>query len=145
MRADEPLERLRLQGRLGDLLRTCPQTTEEACTLLSTAVKLSRAEERPKLLVANLTRLATAHQYANRHEIAAPLFEEALELADDHGLSLMKSFAHQHYGKALVESGQLVAARQHLLEAGSLREAAGDPDLIASTKAALDGLAALED
>ncbi len=135
--SDDALESLRLKGRLGDQLRACRETVDDAVELLQEAVAEldSRGEE--ALVASNLIRLATALQYTGEHQRALAVFDRAVEIAGDHDLL---DYAHQHLGKCLVELGEFQRARRHFEKALKIRRRRGDQSLVESTCRALDGL-----
>ncbi len=124
-------------GRAGDLCRALGNH-EQAVETLQEAVALARAEDDRGRLVANLIRLGTAFQYAEDHESAERFLREALARAEADDLAPYVGFACQHLGKCLVELGRYGEARELLNRALALRERAGDRDLTASTRRALD-------
>ncbi|MEE2829580.1 MAG: hypothetical protein VX498_10360 [Myxococcota bacterium] len=80
---------------------------------------------------------ATALQYVGSHREARTLFELAERQAPD---DLRLSFALQHHGKCLVESGELDQARSKLEQARDLRTALGRAELVASSERAIEAL-----
>ena len=80
---------------------------------------------------------ATALQYVGSHREARTLFDLSEREAPD---DLLLSFALQHHGKCLVESGELDLARSKLEQARDLRQALGREELVASSERALEGL-----
>ncbi|MEB3329581.1 MAG: tetratricopeptide repeat protein [Candidatus Sericytochromatia bacterium] len=121
-------------GALADAYRLLGRL-DEAVRHGEEAVDLARALDRPKSLVSNLIRLATALQYRQAHADAEPLFAEARQLARQ--LGLLEDFALQHHGKSLAEQGRWDEAIAALEQALTLREARGDAALIASSREAL--------
>lgn len=143
-RAREAASSARALGRLGDQLRLAPETRSEAIDVLERAVAAAKRADDGPLLVANNIRLATALQYADRHNEAVVLFIDVLKLIetghDEPGVTPYKDFALQHLGKCCVEIGLLTPAREYLQQALTLRKDKGDAALIASTEKALNGL-----
>jgi kanamycin kinase len=121
-------------GALADAYRLLGRL-DEAVHHGEEAVALARALDRPKSLVSNLVRLATALQYRHAHADAEPLFVEARALAA--GLGLLEDFVLQHHGKSLAEQGRWDEAIAAFEQAMALREARGDEALIDSTREAL--------
>ncbi|MEB3220446.1 MAG: tetratricopeptide repeat protein [Candidatus Sericytochromatia bacterium] len=121
-------------GALADAYRLLGRL-DEAVRHGEEAVALARALERPKSLVSNLIRLATALQYRQAHADAEPLFLEARALAAS--LGLLEDFALQHHGKSLAEQGRWDEAIAALEQALALREARQDASLVASSSEAL--------
>ncbi|WP_103503052.1 MULTISPECIES: hypothetical protein [unclassified Streptomyces] len=90
--------------------------------------------------------LADAHRYADTDEgraAAEPLYLRALELARRH-VPERVDFALQHLAKHRIDTGRFAEARRLLDEALALRVAAGDAELVASTRQALAHLSARE-
>ena len=114
----------RMLGRLDEAIRHGEE-----------AVALARTAGKPKFLVSNLVRLATALQYRNEHAAAEPLFVEARALADEIGV--LRDYALQHHGKSLAEQGRWDEAIAAFEAARALR-VNGAPELLASTEEALE-------
>ncbi|MBA3825875.1 MAG: tetratricopeptide repeat protein [Ktedonobacterales bacterium] len=132
--------RLRLLGKLGEwhyLLGEC----EMALPFLTDTVAMAERGGDARALAANRLRLATALQYANRHREAVHIFTLGLRALAPSVDVTYRDFFLQHYGKCLVEMGDMTQARACLAEALTLRIAKGDAKLIASTEQALAGLA----
>ncbi|QBI21805.1 hypothetical protein ER308_21095 [Egibacter rhizosphaerae] len=130
--------RVRAEGRLGELLRMLDRYSE-AETHLRAALETAVATGDQRAEVANRLRLATALQYQERHHEALEQFdltEDAIaahELEEDYS-----DFAAQHRGKCLVELGRVEEGIGELERALELRERKGDPELLASTDAAIE-------
>lgn len=86
--------------------------------------------------IAASVNLADAHRYSGDPAASEALCRTALSLARREAPELV-SFALQHLGKTLAEAGRVREAREALEEALALRVAAGDPELIESSRAAL--------
>lgn len=131
--AGDSEEAMHVLGPLGEAFRMLGQL-DKAVPPLEEALALARELERPKFVIANLIRLATAYQYLNRHAEAEPLFVEALERARERGF--MEDFALQHYGKCLAELrrwDEAIACFEHAIA----RRTGGDPALLDSSREAL--------
>lgn len=126
---------LHVLGPLGENFRLLGQL-DPAVSHSEAALALARELGRPKAIISNLIRLATAYQYQNRHAEAEPLFTEALTLSAQEGF--LEDYALQHYGKSLAEQGRWDEAIAHFERALALRQARGDAGLIASTEDALE-------
>lgn len=126
---------LHVLGPLGENYRLLGQL-DPATRYSEAALALARELDRPKAIVSNLLRLATAYQYQNRHEEAEPLFEEAVARARQEGF--MEDYALQHHGKSLAEQGRWDSAIACFERALALRTAKGDAGLIESTTEALE-------
>jgi tetratricopeptide (TPR) repeat protein len=140
-RPQDDQERLRLLGRLGDHLRQSPDHATAAIELLQQAIELARSIGHPAALAGNLIRLATAEQYAGRHEQALATFAKAREVIDAHAVEGLRDFACQHMGKCLTEMGRWDDAQAMFDTAAQLRESRGAAGLLASSRQALSALA----
>jgi HTH-type transcriptional regulator, pleiotropic regulator of extracellular virulence genes len=129
-------EKMRLSGRIGEQYRMLGEYNT-ALPYLQKAVALAAELGDSRQEIANLLRLATALQYADRHAEALPLFRDALTKSRG---SDYEDFALQHTGKCLVELGQTEEARKHFEAALALREIKGEADLLTSTREALSCL-----
>jgi hypothetical protein len=86
--------------------------------------------------------LATALQYTGQREHANAIFAQALSQCQTQGWSRLQSFVLQHWGRSLVEQGELHPAHQLFVEALAIRQQLDDPRQ-ASTQRALAELAQL--
>jgi len=132
----QPAARVRLLAQIGTLYRTSPEP-DRAIPYFEEAVSLSRAHNLRADEAVNTLRLAVAYQYAGNVEAAVPAFKAALVLCAQRRTQL--DFAYQHWGKFLVEQGEPGMAIPFFEQALAQRMARGDSELIASTRAALDG------
>lgn len=87
-------------------------------------------------VVATELNLGDAYRYAGDLDTADALYRAALDTARSAYPELV-DFALQHFGKHLMEKGELAAARTHLQESLQRRIAKGDTELIESTGAAI--------
>ena len=87
---------------------------------------------------------ATALQYNGLRAQASPAFARALELSRAGGWLRLQSFVLQHWGRSLVEQGDLDQAQAKFEEALVIRRRLNDPRT-ASTEGALAGLAQLRE
>lgn len=85
---------------------------------------------------------ATALQYAGQTTEAHTSFAKALDLCRTHRWSRLRSFVLQHWGRSLVEQGELDQARACFTEALNIRVELEDPRQ-ASSRHALEALALL--
>lgn len=85
---------------------------------------------------------ATALQYNGQRARANPAFARALALARAGGWLRLQSFVLQHWGRSLVEQGELDQAQALFEEARAIRRQLDDPRQ-ATTEAALLALAQL--
>ncbi|MFF2040982.1 tetratricopeptide repeat protein [Kitasatospora sp. NPDC058170] len=157
-----PTDRDRLAGAVGEIredLRMLPPGTDDARrrvlarwagiglvslgdyhdarAFLRQALDLATASGNTRAVIATELNLGDAYRYAGEAETADVLYRKALDTARSRHPELV-DFALQHFGKHLMERGDLVPARAHLREAWRLRIAKGDTGLIESTQAALD-------
>jgi tetratricopeptide (TPR) repeat protein len=133
-------ERLLLLGRLGEWLRQDRGTVEEAVRLLTEASALAERLDHQQAICISLLRLATALQYANRHEEALAHFHMALAVAHRYRLLRVKDFVLQHMGKCCIEMGRFAEAHRLLRHALRLRQRRRNPNAghIESTQRALE-------
>ncbi|MFJ5921106.1 tetratricopeptide repeat protein [Kitasatospora sp. NPDC092948] len=115
---------------------------DEARTLLRQALDLATSAGNTRSVIAAGINLADAHRYAGDTQTADALYRSALATARSLHPELL-DFAHQHFGKHLMELGDHAGALAHLQEALRLRIAKGNAELVESTQAALDRVALL--
>jgi tetratricopeptide (TPR) repeat protein len=129
---------LRLHGYLGDVCRVLGRL-EESLRHLEIALKLARALGDQRAEVANLIRLGETHRYREDYPAAEALLRDALDRSRaDPALADYQGFALQHLGKCLLEQGDVAGAIDCLERALALREDRGNPELVESTRQALD-------
>lgn len=114
----------------------------EARTFLRQSLGLAITCGNVRAVVATELNLGDAYRYADDVRTAETLYRSALHTARSRCPGLL-DFALQHFGKHLMERGDLTGARVRLEEALRLRIAKGDTELVDSTRAALDRVAAL--
>jgi tetratricopeptide (TPR) repeat protein len=122
----------RLLDYLGSVRRLLGQH-EEAVRAHQEALELARAAGDRRTVTATLIRLGEACRCADDGAEAEAVLREALVLAPPE----LQDFALQHMGKTLLDQGRADEAVHCLEEALSLRRAAGEPALVASTERAL--------
>jgi tetratricopeptide (TPR) repeat protein len=125
----------RAQSRLGELLRLQGRL-EEARAVLQKVLDdpgISLALEATTRL-----RYATTLQYLEEYPKAKQEFLRSLELSVQYQLVELEHFIHQHYGKCLVECGELEAGLAELEQARQQRS--DQPELLASTLAAIEAV-----
>lgn len=137
--ADDMPGQIRALGQLGDRNRTLGRVNL-AVSQLREAVRLATAADDEACLVANLIRLGIAWQYAGEHTVAESTLRQGLDLAERLGLRDMVGFAFQHLGKCLAEQDKLQEAHGCFLAALEVRSSLGDPELVGSTRRALEEL-----
>lgn len=136
--ADDDRTRAAIESRMGEYLSLAPDTRERAIRLLEHVAERAAAGSWTEVTAPNDVRLATALQYADRHEEAVALFEASLERLDA-GTEL-HHVALQHYGKCLAELERCDEARQALEAALAARQATNATGMAESTQAALTEL-----
>ncbi|WP_051055321.1 MULTISPECIES: tetratricopeptide repeat protein [Kitasatospora] len=112
---------------------------DEAHTFLRRSLELAITSGNVRAVVATELNFGDAHRYAGDIETAETLYRSALDTARSQCPELL-DYALQHFGKHLMERGDLTGARTHLQEALRLRIAKGNTELVESTQAALDRL-----
>ncbi|WP_255219288.1 phosphotransferase [Nocardia tenerifensis] len=112
---------------------------DDALDLLDRALELVDTEERRITVWINL---GDVYRYRGDAATAETLYRRAVEHARAAAPDVL-SYAVQHLGKALAEQNELTEAHALLREALDLRTAEGDPELIESTRVALESLPAL--
>ncbi|WP_245745690.1 aminoglycoside 3'-phosphotransferase [Nocardia altamirensis] len=112
---------------------------DQALDLLDRALELVDTEERRITVWINL---GDVYRYHGEGHTAEILYRRAVEHARVAAPDVL-SFAVQHLGKALAEQDRLTEAHDLLREALDLRIAEGDPELIESTRVALETLPSL--
>ncbi len=120
---------------------------EEALAHLDRALELAHADATGGLGSGEQRRISVwinlgdVYRYQGDVATAEQLYRRAVDAARECApTSELLSFAVQHLGKALAEQGRLDEARTLLTEAQHLRIVEGDPELIESTRVALESL-----
>ncbi|AUG78656.1 hypothetical protein CFP65_3879 [Kitasatospora sp. MMS16-BH015] len=114
----------------------------EAHTFLRRSLELAISSGNVRAVVATELNFGDAHRYAGDVETAETFYRSALDTARGKCPELL-DFALQHFGKHLMERGDLAGARTHLQESLRLRIGKGNTELVESTQAALDRVDAL--
>ena len=135
---------LALVDHTSDLAGLLTTARREAEALALLQGKLDRAALFPASEVSGWfwNTYATALQYNDLRTEAAPVFAKALALSCAGGWVRQQSFVLQHWGRCLVEQGELDEAQLKFQEALAIRRQLNDPRT-ASTENALAGLAEL--
>ncbi|MGW4693248.1 tetratricopeptide repeat protein [Kitasatospora cineracea] len=115
---------------------------DEARTFLRWSLELAITSGNVRAIVATELNFGDAHRYAGDIETAETFYRSAMDTARGQCPELL-DFALQHFGKHLMERGDLTGARTHLQEALRLRITKGNTELVESTQAALDRVDAL--
>jgi len=140
-RAENDVDIVDCTSDLAALLTTARREGEALALLQG---QLDRAEQHPGSEAAGWfwNAYATALQYNGRRDEAEPVFAKALELSRRGSWRRLQSFVLQHWGRCLVEQGELNRAQTKFEDALLIRRALNDPRT-ASTENALAGLAGL--
>jgi tetratricopeptide (TPR) repeat protein len=128
---------LRLLSEVGNGLR-CLGQHREAISYLERAVVLAQDLGDSRREAANRVRLGTARQFAGEMDEAETDLRAALGVHPDYD-----DFALQHLGKLLVECDRVQEGLTCLCEALRQRHLKADPELIASSRQAVDAARAL--
>jgi tetratricopeptide (TPR) repeat protein len=123
---------------LGSMLTTARQEAT-AASLLSQHLALARALPEQEVSGWFWNAYATALQYVGRRDEASEAFSHALALCKVGSWRKLQSFVLQHWGRCLVEMGQLSNAEQLFREALTIRRELNDPRQ-ASTERALQAV-----
>jgi tetratricopeptide (TPR) repeat protein len=138
---DQMSEYLDIAASLGSMLTTARQE-EEARSLLLQSLALSRERGTPEQSGWLLLYLATANQYLGAHPEVNEQFNEALSLAKSSQSERLEHFVLHHWGRFLVEEGEIAQARGCFTRALELREKSNDPKQ-SSSRRALEALSKL--
>lgn len=135
-----PEGKVRMLAQIGTYYR---QTSDPARAIpyFKQAVELCRAANMRKLEAVNTLRLGIALQYAGQVQDAEDVLQMALALCERYRVH--EDYAYQHWGKFLIERGDVAEAIPFLEAALRKRIAGGNPELIESSRAALDAARAL--
>ncbi|GIK30050.1 MAG: tetratricopeptide repeat protein [Chloroflexi bacterium] len=131
-----PEGKARMLAQIGTYYR---QTSDPARAIpyFKQAVEICRAANLRKLEAVNTLRLGVALQYAGQVQDAEDVLQIALTLCERYREH--EDYAYQHWGKFLVERGAVAEAIPYFEAALRKRIAGGNPDLIESSRAALEG------
>ncbi len=135
-------DRIRVLTRWIGIARMSLGHHDEARILLHRSLELAITSGNVRAVVATELNFGDAHRYAGDIETAETFYRSALDTARSKCPELL-DFALQHFGKHLMERGDLAGARARLQEALRLRIAKGSTELVGSTQAALDRIDAL--
>jgi tetratricopeptide (TPR) repeat protein len=143
LQAGDDLDVIDGTADLAGLLTTARREPEALALLQS---QLDGAERFPASEIAGWfwNTYATALQYNGLRAEAEHVFAKALALARAGGWVRLQSFVLQHWGRSLVEQGELDEAQSKFEEALAIRRQLNDPRT-ASTEQALAGLAELRE
>lgn len=126
-----------LCSMLGNAYRVI-NNAEQAILFFRECMNLT--EQHPKRKIVTLIRLGEAYKYANFHQEALDLFEQALTLSTEFKMPDYEDFIYQHKGKCFMELGEIELAKKYLNEALQIRIKKGNMELIKSTQIVLDSL-----
>jgi rhodanese-related sulfurtransferase len=130
-----PTEQVRTLGLIATVHRI-RREFEPAIQTFQQAIQLAHALGDERAIATNQLRLAIAYQYRGDEKQSIALFKEVLPKLEslDHQLD----FGFQHWGKFLVEQGQVRAGLVFLERALAMRKVAGNAELIASSEKAVN-------
>jgi tetratricopeptide (TPR) repeat protein len=130
--------RARALGVLGGYRRLLGRL-DDAAASLHEAVAVAGELGDERLLLTNRLRLAHVFQWQRRFAEADVLFASVVAGCEGHpDRDGLLAFALQHAGKSLFDQERYAEAAARFARAVALREAAGDAELIASSRIALD-------
>ncbi|WP_017186253.1 tetratricopeptide repeat protein [Alkalibacillus haloalkaliphilus] len=126
-----------IQGALGNLYRVseCPK---RSIYYLEQCYEYAVHHNDLKKEIVTLIRLGEAQKYADQHERAINLFNEAIRKCKSFNETKFLDFALQHKGKCLLELKRFEEAESCLQDAYALRLRKNSDELINSTKKAID-------
>jgi cytochrome c-type biogenesis protein CcmH/NrfG len=131
-------DRARLLGLLGTYSRTLGDL-EGARAALEEAVVLCGERGDARGLLANRIRLAHVYQWQRQFARADAIFDQVIKECEERPeASRYLAVACQHAGKSKFDQGRYAEAAALFARALALRQASGAPDLIASSRLALD-------
>ncbi len=131
----ESSERYYLAGTMGNLYRVIGKLNR-SIGYLNVSIQIAIEEDDPiKEMIAKI-RLGEALKYANKHQKALGLFNEAIQMAVEHEPFYL-DFAYQHKGKCLMEIGKYEEALEALEEAWVIRKSKQNAELLESTRQAI--------
>lgn len=119
---------------LGSMLTTARQE-DEARQLLLEFLPLAREQGTPESLGWLLLALATANQYLDRRSEAGEQFAEALALAHSSHAEQLEHYTLYHWGRFLVEEGNIEQAKNCFTRALELRVKLDEPRQESSRRA----------
>jgi len=119
---------------LGSMLTTARQE-DEARQLLLEFLPVAREQNTPEQLGWLLFALATANQYLDHHSEANEQFSEALEVAQSIHSEQLEHYVLHHWGRFLVEQGNLEQAKNCFVRALELRVKLNEPRQQSSRRA----------
>lgn len=123
---------------LGSMLTTARQE-DEARRLLLKFLPLAREQNTPENLGWLLLALATANQYLDRRSEAGEQFAETLALAQTIHSEHLEHYTLHHWGRFLVEEGNIEQAKKCFTRALELRVKLDEPRQ-ESTRRAIEAL-----
>ncbi|MFB4213157.1 tetratricopeptide repeat protein [Shouchella sp. JSM 1781072] len=135
-KSDDQEEVYRIQSMLGYLYRVIGDS-ESALTCYHTCHSIVVKQKKKHAIIATLIRIGETLKYAERHDEALRMFEQAKDYAVKHQTLQYDDFILQHKGKCLWEMNQLKEANACFEAAYQLRLEKNDKALISSTKQAL--------
>ena len=125
---------LDIVASLGSMLTTARQENE-ARQLLLESLPLARKHNDPEKIGWLLLALATVNQYLDCREEANEQFTKTLRIARKINSERLEHFVLQHWGRCLVEDGDIEQARRCFTRALKIREKNDDPMQVYSRQA----------
>lgn len=119
---------------LGEML-TVARREKEAVEILKPLLKSIPDKAKPEDRAWLYLNYATANQYFLRKKTAESYFKKALKFVRKHELESVEHYVLHHYGRFLVEKGDLNPAEKHFEEALKIRKKLNDERLINTQKA----------
>lgn len=99
---------------------------------------LTICHHQPRKQIVTMIRLGEAYKYANSHNKALELFDEAMKISKEYQIEDYKHYIYQHKGKCFLELGDVTLAKDNLHAALRIREEIENDELISSTRQVLD-------
>lgn len=133
----EDARRLQLLGRIGVYARILGDYTT-AAEMLRAAIGLSEQLGNHRAQLVNELRLAHVHQWRGEYTLSNALFPALIARCKQQpALDDYLDFAYQHAGKNAFDQGRYDEALAYFEQAHVLRQQKHDPELLASTDAAI--------
>ena len=119
---------------LGGMLTTA-RNEASALELLRAHERLASSRQSEEQSAWYWNALATALQYVGERVAAEVYFAQAVAVAKEGGWRRIEAMTLHHWGRSLVEQGQLDAAESRIAQALAIREELGEPRQETSRKA----------
>ncbi len=119
-------EKARVSRHLGQVCSILEEW-EEAESHLLNALDYHRERRNPRVIAAILVELGAVHAACRRNDVAAALYDEALEYSSDTGDTATTAAALNNYAQLLIDIGELDQAIQRMELSLELTKRQGDP------------------